>query len=163
MSGTLIIGYGNPLRHDDGLGWQAIAELENRPEFSNTKLHGCHQLTPELAESVSKADRVIFVDASRTANPGELFWEKIALAFEAPRFTHEFTPATLLKLGKELYGVSPTAFVVGIGGESFEIGEGLSAKVLERIPELVEKISELRLDIETRLLASCQEHGIDAS
>jgi hydrogenase maturation protease len=52
MPGTLIIGYGNPLREDDGVGWQVADQLLKNSEGS-IKVLTAHQLTPELAEPIS--------------------------------------------------------------------------------------------------------------
>jgi hydrogenase maturation protease len=48
MPGTLLIGYGNPLRGDDGLGWQ-VADQVARDADKSIKVVATHQLTPELA------------------------------------------------------------------------------------------------------------------
>ena len=60
----LIIGYGNPLRGDDGVGWR-VAEAAGTalPEGAATVL-AVHQLTPELSAPISRAGRVVFVDAA---------------------------------------------------------------------------------------------------
>ena len=69
MPRTLIIGYGNPLRGDDGLGWQVASELAKCVD-ALISVVAVHQLTPELAEPVSDADLVIFVDSSCDGEPG---------------------------------------------------------------------------------------------
>src|SRR5579863_2441204 len=63
MSRTLIIGIGNPLRGDDGLGWRAVESLRQIASLQEVETVTCHQLTPEMAESVSRAERVVFIDA----------------------------------------------------------------------------------------------------
>jgi hydrogenase maturation protease len=49
MARVLIIGYGNPFRSDDGLGWQIANELSRTNRSAETEVLPCHQLTPELA------------------------------------------------------------------------------------------------------------------
>jgi hydrogenase maturation protease len=61
---VLIIGYGNPLRSDDGVGWQAAELLTDDPRLADAQILACHQLTPELAEDVSRAGFVVLIDAS---------------------------------------------------------------------------------------------------
>jgi len=55
---TLVIGYGNDSRNDDGAGRFVIAELAKLglPEVT---LETAHQLEVELAETVTHYDRVI--------------------------------------------------------------------------------------------------------
>jgi hydrogenase maturation protease len=60
---TLIIGYGNQSRRDDGVGWFILEQLAalNLP---NVELETGHQLEIEAAETISRYDAVIFVDAA---------------------------------------------------------------------------------------------------
>ena len=63
MAYVLVIGYGNDLRCDDGIGQKVAKELNLNSSFTNLKSLAVSQLTPELAETIVKADIVIFVDA----------------------------------------------------------------------------------------------------
>jgi hydrogenase maturation protease len=63
MPRILIIGYGNPLKSDDGLGWHAAQELSRELTPPGVKVIRAHQLTPELAEEASTAELVLFIDA----------------------------------------------------------------------------------------------------
>src|SRR5690242_12882091 len=59
----LVIGYGNELRRDDGVGAKvacAVAEWH----LPGIEAIVCHQLTPELAERIASAAHVVFVDAA---------------------------------------------------------------------------------------------------
>ena len=49
MRRVLIIGYGNPLRADDGVGWQAARRLAELRQDEFVETLALHQLTPELA------------------------------------------------------------------------------------------------------------------
>ena len=48
---TLIIGYGNPLRGDDGVGQAVARAFEAEAAIEGAEVVSCRQLTPELAES----------------------------------------------------------------------------------------------------------------
>jgi len=65
---TLIIGYGNAFRQDDGVGLKVATEAQTLG-FSKTRSLLCHQLTPELAATIAEVDRVIFVDAGINSDP----------------------------------------------------------------------------------------------
>jgi hydrogenase maturation protease len=58
----LIIGYGNTLRSDDGVGPHVVREIaaQRLPDVTCVVVH---QLTPEMAAQVTLADQVLFVDA----------------------------------------------------------------------------------------------------
>ena len=59
MSGTLIIGYGNPLREDDGVGWQVADQLLKNSEGS-IKVLTAHTLAPtDLTEDSRPRVRLI--------------------------------------------------------------------------------------------------------
>jgi hydrogenase maturation protease len=59
--GDLVIGIGNSLRSDDGVGWRLARRAEHwRPE---AQVRSVQQLTPELAVELAAASRVLFIDA----------------------------------------------------------------------------------------------------
>jgi len=114
---TLVIGYGNSLRGDDGAGPFIARQL-------GAGAIACHQLTPELAEPISQAQCVIFVDAHAGVPAGQIDIQPVQPGASAA--IHRFDPETLLAWSQQLYGRAPEAILVGIGAESFDLGEGLS-------------------------------------
>jgi hydrogenase maturation protease len=142
MNRILIVGFGNPLRSDDGLGWHVALELSR--ELSGNKVHvvAVQQLTPDLAEAASRAELALFVDAAYNREPGSLTCEPIEPAASVGRYSHELSPAIVLALAKELYGRCPPAHLLTIAGESFETGETMSPSVVAAIPALVERIKQ---------------------
>jgi hydrogenase maturation protease len=122
-AGVLIVGYGNRVRSDDGAGPCAARRLF---ELGYNAIEA-HQLTPELAEEISSAGFVIFVDADVTTAPGEIRVEAVAPEPGlAPITRHSCTPAELLTLARELYGGAPEAALIRIGAASFDFGESIS-------------------------------------
>ncbi|NJK78526.1 MAG: hydrogenase maturation protease [Chloroflexaceae bacterium] len=108
----LIIGYGNPLRSDDGVGYYAACLLE-ASEWSGAAVAVvvCQQLTPELSSTLSEAGRVIFIDARAVhsaSDVGRIFYEPVQPDPAAsPNLTHHVTPAALLTWTALLYGGQP--------------------------------------------------------
>lgn len=144
MKKTLILGYGNPLRGDDGLGWHTLTRLESQIDDPAVELVVCHQLTPELAEPISRAHRVIFIDARQDGTPGELRMETIQPALVDPGapFTHRWEPSTLLGMAHWLFGGAPQGVLLSITGASFGHHEGLSVTVEAALPTLLQKVQE---------------------
>lgn len=134
----LIVGYGNRLRSDDGLGVLAAEQLLRAGPVEGTEILACRQLTPEFAESISQVETVLFIDASRGGQPGEIRCKQVNPQPSEFLFAHQLTPQTLLSLCCELYGVCPQAFEISICGECFELGDQLSAKAAAALPNLVE-------------------------
>jgi len=137
MARILIVGYGNPLRSDDGVGVRAAERLLQGPLPPGTEVLPRHQLTPDLADAIQHSDLVIFVDAARGGIPGELRCAPVDAATQAAPFTHELTPSSLMSLVTVLYGISPPAFEVSMGGECFGLGDRLSPAVADALPDLV--------------------------
>jgi hydrogenase maturation protease len=138
----LIIAYGNPMRCDDGLAWRAADALEEKFSSTDVELLRVHQLTPELAEAVSHAEAVIFVDAAVPGErqPGDIQTCEPDLPDGPPRFSHQLSPGAVLALARQLYAAQPRSFAVTLTGESFEHGELLSPIVEAALPALVARI-----------------------
>ena len=45
--GVLVVGYGNALRTDDGVGWHAAERLADDPRLADATVIAVHQLTPD--------------------------------------------------------------------------------------------------------------------
>ncbi len=146
MPNVLIIGYGNPLRRDDGAGWEIVEWIEKNLYNDHIEADAYHQLTPDLAEELSRARVVIFVDAEEGGEPGASSIRELeAETITSSAFTHHINPSVLLSLSQSLYGKQPKAFLSAICGEDFGLGEGFSPKVEEEIPLLANRIKELAL------------------
>jgi hydrogenase maturation protease len=141
MSKVMLIGYGNPMRSDDGLGWYVADLLMRYGPDRDVEIRTCHQLTPELAEPISQADFVVFVDAHIGLTPGLITstYVEPTSVLEIPS-THHLTPPALLGLTKHLFGQCPEAIVMSIAGQSFELGTALSDAVLAAIPQFLEYV-----------------------
>lgn len=131
---SLIIGIGNPLRSDDGLGW-AVAEQLAQACDTGCEILMVHLLTPELAQRMAAASLVVMIDASREGEPGELRIRPVSLSARPGAVgTHYRTPEELAALTLAIYGQCPQVIVVSLTGANFNIGEQLSSIVAQRIP-----------------------------
>jgi hydrogenase maturation protease len=141
---ALIIGYGNPLRGDDGIGQAAAQALASDGTIECADVIGCHQLTPELAEYIAAVDLVVFVDAAADVQPGVVVVRKIhGTSAESSGLVHSAEPAALLDLARKLYRRSPQAFLVTIGGSTFALSEGLSEAAAAALPEAIAAVRRL--------------------
>lgn len=147
MQRVLIIGYGNPMRRDDGLG-PHIADMLAERLGDAVQVEAIFQLTPELADPISKAARVIFIDASVEGEAGIIKLAGVSANVPTGALTHHFSPAGLLHLAQTLYGRSAAAQIVTVTGSDFDLGEGFSPAVEAVIPQVVAIISRMvnRLD-----------------
>lgn len=160
MDHTLIIGYGNIDRQDDGVAWHVLTQiaglcgmpgpfdpgegfpLDTGEATSETKpdLLYTLQLTPELAETIANYQRVCFVDAHTGAVPEEIHFARLNCQFQNSPFTHHLTPQSCLALSQALYGISPQAILVSIRGYEFGFSTQLSARTQALLPAAVDLI-----------------------
>ncbi|MGB9196179.1 MAG: hydrogenase maturation protease [Terriglobales bacterium] len=141
---SLIIGYGNPLRSDDAAGYLAAVAMEREFSFPEISVIAMQQLTPELAEPISGASRVLFLDASRTGVPGEVRYAEILRDpyFQPGAMSHDLTPSSLLELAWRYFQAEPPASLLTVTGANFEFGETLSLPVAASWPAYLERIRQ---------------------
>ena len=142
---NLVIGYGNTLRCDDGVG-QKVAETVANWNLENVRSLARHQLTPELAEDIAKANTVIFVDAVAISPETPLEIEVQTLEgsqIDPSSLGHSSNPRSLLGLTQALYGKIPPAYWILIPGVNFGFGEQLSPTTEQGLIVALEKIKLL--------------------
>ena len=129
---ALVIGIGNRLRSDDGAGVRVAEALE--AQATGMQVLVCDQLTPELAEPISQARAVLFIDAQmRDASeptaqaPGGVHPQTLEASTLGDPSGHALTPQRLLALSAALYGICPPSWQLLIPGEHWQVGDQLSA------------------------------------
>jgi len=144
MGMVLIIGYGNPLRSDDGFGWHASRLIARELAGHDVEVITCHQLTPELAEPLSQCSQAVFIDADSEGEPGEIHWrEVLPQAPSSSALTHTCSPAGLLASAARLYGRCPQAVLITVSGKSFDFGDSLSPVVSAALPKVGDRVRQL--------------------
>ena len=138
----LVIGYGNLLRGDDGIGQRAASILQEQCWQQDVTVLAREQLTPELMEPISQADLVIFIDASVNVAPGVVTHHNLTPSASSDSFTHTLNPETLLAGAQSLYGKSAEGALFSVGVESLEMGENFSPAVTSALPGLLELVNE---------------------
>ncbi len=144
---TLVIGYGNPLRQDDGMGWRAAELLERKFSSGAVEVVQCHQLTPELAAKVVNASLVVFLDAACDQDPGAVSSAPVRAEGHVT-WSHRLSPAQLLSLSQQLGSPAPPAVLVR--------GGILHAGLAEGLTELGEQTAAKMADVAHALLCSCE-------
>jgi len=143
---TLILGYGNTLRKDDGLGVYAAQALALLTLPDNVEIYTCQQLSPELSPALAQVDHAIFIDAALMLDgqkPGTIYTRVLQPRTTQPSgITHHFDPEMLLAMAESLYGHAPHAELFSVTAASFDLEEGLSPEVSAALPDLVESIKK---------------------
>ena len=136
----LVIGYGNTLRSDDGAG-PKMAEALEKMNLPGVQTLSCPLLGPELAEPVSGAERVVFVDAAMDTRKVEL--RPVAPADSSQLMAHAAEPATVLALARDVFGRAPHAWLLTLPVENMELGETLSKVTQRGVKTAVRKLKNL--------------------
>ncbi len=121
---VLVIGYGNELRRDDGLGPQVARELAAR-DLPRVRVRTVHQLVPELAAELAEARLAVFIDARVGPNRKRVTIGRLLPSGPPEILAHWADPEALLALAS-VYGPAPQAVLVSVAGQDFGLGEGLS-------------------------------------
>lgn len=127
----LIIGIGNEARGDDALGILLLRRL------AALELPGCecletYQLQIEHALDLADRRHVLFLDAGHHTPPPYSHYSIQPQPGTTP-YSHALAPEALLAVCQRLGATPPAASVLCIRGESFELGDGLSAQGFERL------------------------------
>jgi len=130
VSTTLVIGYGNSLRRDDGAGPE-VARRVAALDWPGLDVIEAHQLLPEHAEALSRVDRAVFVDASIDEGLKAVRVSEVVPSADASLAPHASDPESLLALAALLFERAPEAWLVEIPAADLGIGEGLSMATKE--------------------------------
>jgi len=152
---VVILGIGNLLLSDEGIGIKTLEELSKNFEFpEEVELVDGGTLGLGLLEFVEQATHLLVVDAIEGGGkPGTLyeFKGKDLLPQVAERLSlHEVSFLDILNLAK-LRGKIPEEIVIlGVEPGSLEMSTNLTEEVKSKIPELI-----------TRILAVLKDWGIE--
>jgi hydrogenase maturation protease len=151
-----IVGIGQSLRGDDGIGpeavrrWSQMQSPPTRDPLIETVFSDAPGL--ELLEQLEGADAAIIVDAvSSDSSPGTIrVMSSIPDSHWSPgeKTAHGFGVAETLALAKATGARLPEQLIlIGIEGHQYALGEELSSPVRSAIPQVVEEIQKAIFEI----------------
>lgn len=126
---VVLLGCGNPSRGDDALGPALLARARawrtTHPE-SDVRIVEDYQFQVEHALDVDDGDLALFIDADASAS-APFCLRRIRPARDDSYTTHELSPEAVLHVAREVTNREPPpAWVLGVRGESFALGEPMS-------------------------------------
>ena len=142
---TLVVGLGNPLRGDDGVGPRLVDELLRRQLPPWVSVVDCGSGGLDLLRLWDGWPRVVVVDAADVAQePGRFVRftpDEARLLTADDRFSmHNAGLAEALALARALQMPLPSIVVFGVQPQQLDWQEGLSPAVTATLPELVEAV-----------------------
>jgi hydrogenase maturation protease len=141
VSHLLVIGYGNTLRSDDGVG-PRVADAVAALALPGVETLVCALLTPEVADPVSRAGIVVFVDAAVDA-PTAVQLRKLSPAASSQIMAHAADPRTVLALARDVFGRCPDAWLLTIPVANLDLGEELSNRAQRGAAKALAEIRKL--------------------
>lgn len=153
---TLIVGYGNADRQDDGISWHILSGIAQRlgrpvppapedgyfPEGQEIDLWFVLQLTPEMSEDFARYQRICFVDAHTGNIESDILLQPVDNSPAASVFTHHMTPAACLALTQTIYHQQPEARLLSVRGFQFEFTRELSAQSAALVDQAIKMLWE---------------------
>lgn len=127
----LVLGFGNPGRLDDGLGW-GVVEAVRAMALPGVDAEHDYQLNIEHAGVIAGYGTVVFADA---AVGGEGVFLRLLLPRRAESFSsHVMRPEAVLSFAEEVFGWRGLAYLLGVRGYEFnEYEERLSGGARENL------------------------------
>jgi hydrogenase maturation protease len=143
---TIVVGLGNPILSDDGVGPRVAAELETLSGKEGISIAEANVGGLGLIDLLAGYDRAIIIDAIQTVNgkPGNIYQLDLT-ALGSSRHTgpvHDFDLATALKLGNLIGMVLPRridVFAIEAADVS-TFGEECTPEVRKAIPICAEMV-----------------------
>jgi hydrogenase maturation protease len=141
---TLILGIGNPILTDDGIGIKIAQKLKE--ENSALKVIETSEAGLSLLDLVDGYDKLIIIDSIKTGKgkPGELYKLELEDLKPAKDFcsSHSIGIAIALELGQKLGYSLPTdisIYAVEVRNNT-TFGEQCTKEIRERIPSITKQI-----------------------
>lgn len=139
---SLVIGYGNSLRGDDGIGLK-VAQIIAGWHLREVRSLPRPQLTPELAAELAQVDLAIFVDANQAADINAVKLYSLKPSNSINFKSHFSDPQALLNLTQALFGKCPQAWWVIVPGIDFQFSERLSSLAEQGVSQALIQIRSL--------------------
>jgi hydrogenase maturation protease len=145
---VLILGIGNLILKDEGIGVHVVRALEEIELHPDVELIDGGTATMDLLSLIHKAERIIIVDALKAGRaPGTLYRclpEELEDTSERPLSLHQVGLLDVLGMARQLGG-SAAVVIIGVEPKEISWGLDLTEELRTAVPKVVEAVcAELR-------------------
>lgn len=146
---TLILGLGNDILTDDGIGPRLVHDIARRYDYKNVQFNTASCGGLEILEYIQGFEKVVFIDAIRTLNgkPGEVYYFKPSDFRETLNLSnlHDVQFLTALRLGNSLEMNLPSDLhIIAVEiVEDMEFCVEFTLPLREKYPEILQKVNVL--------------------
>ncbi len=144
--GAVVIGVGNPYRHDDGVGLAVLNALAaRRPAQARADLVECDGEPSRMIDAWAGAELAIVVDAVRAADPQPGRVHRATLAGHPPgpasASSHGLGVLEAAELARVLDRLPDRLVCYGVEAVDLTLGPGLSPAVRASVAPLADQIA----------------------
>jgi hydrogenase maturation protease len=139
----VIIGIGNLILQDEGVGVHAVRELGKHALPAHVEVIDGGTATMELLPVIREAERIIVIDALRGGEePGTIYRlspEDLMIDAESPLSLHQVGLLEVLGMARQLGG-NPAVVIIGVEPKEVAWGMELTPAVAAKLPQVVEAV-----------------------
>ncbi len=139
--GTVIIGVGNLILKDEGVGVHAVRELEKIELPFGVELIDGGVATMDLLSVIQEAERIIVIDALKVGGEPGTVYRVIPedLIHETEKFLslHQVGLLDVLGMARQLGGHGEVV-IIGVEPKEISWGTGLTPEVQAKLPKVIE-------------------------
>ncbi|MFW6140281.1 MAG: hydrogenase maturation protease [Acidobacteriota bacterium] len=160
MKKTLVLGLGNDLYGDDGIGMRVIKHIKKNPELErelssvcpSMKFKPCVQTGLALLDEIIGYDSLVIIDTIKKSNPrtGKIHTlQGNELRYIPGPSPHYVSIPQSIEIGKKL-GLKVPAKIKIIAIEArnmYNLGENLSEEMKKKIPAILKKLKSVLKEI----------------
>lgn len=144
--GAVVIGVGNPLRRDDGIG-PAVADAVAERDLPGVAVSSCAGEMTQILDAWAGASVAVVVDAAVGGVPGRVRRCTLDDFVDATPFSsHELSLHKTYELARALDRAPLMVLVVTVDVDDTGHGEGLSPAVAAALPEAVDVVLGILLE-----------------
>jgi len=150
---VLVLGVGNILRTDDGLGSMAISQLHKAKKWPDSVgILDVGTAMLNFLHEISCSRNVIIIDAIRAGgSPGSTYrfdgWENVS-SIHKHADSHGLLPTEIIEWARALTGFPKELIIFGVEPANLDYGRQITVPVQAAVPVLIER---LILEIDTIL------------
>lgn len=145
-----VLGMGNELLKDEGIGVHIIRCLENVPDLGPVRLVD-GGTSPDAIDLIQDVERLIIVDAAYGGGePGTVYrLSPKEVQAQKPSSVHDLTIVNMLWTMNFL-GCVPEVTILGIEPKEIDWGLELSPELAKRLPQILQLVTEeIRQNLES--------------
>lgn len=143
---VVVVGIGNILLRDEGIGVRVIEELKKFKLPKNVEAHDCGTSGIGILNLLDRFDKAIIVDAVQCGErPGTIYrfnLDEIKTKSKTGKMTslHDLDFITALEIGRKTSNLPAEIVVIGVEPKVIEPGLEPSPEVRKAIPEVIHAI-----------------------